>query len=160
MDQAQTHLNLADENTVILCGRLTHDPKTWETDSGGKKCAFAVATHRMDRSCVRQYTDYLPVVAWDGLAVACASKLAKGKLVKIEGHLRNRRSQTEGGETIFSLAVVAQAATFEDGTGATMDSEAFVRTPKETAATGQNEALSRAAAAFGGSVSQQGEVPY
>jgi hypothetical protein len=46
------------------------------------------------------------------------------------------------------------------GTGATMDSEPFIRTAKETTMSGQNEALSRAAAAFGGSVSQQGEVPY
>jgi len=80
-------------NKVILIGRLGADPEIRYTPSGAEVATFRIATSEAwtNKSGEKEErTEWHRIVAWRGLAKVCGEYLSKGKLVYIEGRLRNR----------------------------------------------------------------------
>ena len=99
-------------NKAMLIGRLGGDPEIRQTQSGAVVVSFNLATTERwtnkngDRDT---RTEWHRVIAWDQLAQICEKYLTKGKLVYVEGPIRNRRWEDSDGNTHRSTEIVAQS---------------------------------------------------
>ncbi len=73
-------------NSVVVNGRLTHDPKLYETDGEKVYALLRIAINRRLGEG-RQRTIYYDVKVWNGLARVCVEHLRKGGLISVEGFL-------------------------------------------------------------------------
>jgi single-strand DNA-binding protein len=73
-------------NSVVVNGRLTHDPKLYGT-SGEK--AYALLRIAINRRIGKdkQRAIYYDVKVWNNLAKVCVEHLRKGGLISVQGHL-------------------------------------------------------------------------
>jgi len=97
-------------NKVILIGNLTRDPEMKATQSGQSVVTFGIATNRewmTQGSDRKKSTEFHEVVAWARLAELCHQYLRKGKLVYLEGYLKTRSWDAEGGKR-FRTEIVLQ----------------------------------------------------
>jgi len=97
-------------NKVILIGNLTRDPEMKATQSGQSVVTFGIATNRewmTQGSDRKKSTEFHEVVAWERLAELCHQYLRKGKLVYLEGYLKTRSWDAEGGKR-FRTEIVLQ----------------------------------------------------
>ena len=78
-------------NKVILMGRLTADPELRQTPSGVSSCRFSVAVNRnyTSKETGERQTDFINVVAWRNTAEFVSRYFSKGKMIIVEGSLRN-----------------------------------------------------------------------
>lgn len=84
---------------VQLLGYLGRDPDTAFSPQGNQYTKFTVATTRKWRDASGQEQreqEWSNVIAWNGLAEACAKYLVKGRLVFISGYLRTDRWEADG----------------------------------------------------------------
>jgi single-strand DNA-binding protein len=96
-------------NCVQFIGYLGKDPETRSTPSGKKVCTFSIAVDRHWKTSegeAKETTDWFNIEAWDHLGEICQKYLVKGRLVFIEGRLRNDRYEHEG-ETRYRTRVIA-----------------------------------------------------
>ena len=97
-------------NRVILMGRLGRDPEICYTAEGTAVANFSLATDESftDRAGDKQTrTEWHRIVAWQRLAEISGEFISKGKLVYIEGSLRNRKWQDRDGNQRTTGEVVA-----------------------------------------------------
>src|SRR6516225_11829660 len=97
-------------NRVILVGRLGKDPDVRYTSEGTAVANFSLATDETftDRAGDKQTrTEWHRIVAWQRLAEISGEFISKGKLVYIEGSLRNRKWQDRDGNQRTTGEVVA-----------------------------------------------------
>ena len=82
-------------NKVILVGRLTADPELRQTQSGVASCRFTIATDRRfaDKNTGERQADFITCIAWRQTAEFVSRYFNKGKLIAIEGSLRNNNYQ-------------------------------------------------------------------
>lgn len=82
-------------NKVILTGRLTADPEIRQTQSGVASCHFTVAVDRRyaDKNTGERQADFISCTAWRQTAEFVSRYFNKGKLIAIEGSLRNNNYQ-------------------------------------------------------------------
>lgn len=82
-------------NKVILVGRLTADPELRQTQSGIASCRFTVAVDRRfaDKATGERQADFITCTAWRQTAEFVSRYFNKGKLIAIEGSLRNNNYQ-------------------------------------------------------------------
>jgi len=82
-------------NKVILVGRLTADPELRQTQSGISSCRFTVAVDRKfaDKETGERKADFVGCIAWQRTAEFVAEYFSKGKLIAVEGELRNNNYQ-------------------------------------------------------------------
>ena len=82
-------------NKVILVGRLTADPELRQTQSGIASCRFTVATDRRfaDKNTGERQADFITCVAWRQTAEFVSRYFNKGKMILVEGSLRNNNYQ-------------------------------------------------------------------
>lgn len=76
---------------VIIVGRLGRDPEMRYTPQGTPVTSFSVATDQRwtdQNGQAQQRTVWFRVTAWRRLAETCHQYLAKGRLVMVEGTLR------------------------------------------------------------------------
>ena len=73
-----------------------------------------LAITRRPRGDEDQGAVFIDVVAFDGLAVACASALGKGSKVLIDGRLEHRAWQARDGSKRSRHEVIAQEVVFLD----------------------------------------------
>jgi len=88
----------ADINHVVLVGRLTRDAELKSIASGQAVCKFSIAVNR-SRKNGEQWEDepnFFDVVLWGRRGEALHQYLNKGKLVGIDGELRQDRWQQDG----------------------------------------------------------------
>jgi single-strand DNA-binding protein len=88
----------ADINRVILVGRLTRDAELKYTPSGQAVCKFSIAVNRI-RKNGEQWVDeanFFDITLWGRQGEAITKFLVKGKLVGIDGELRQDRWQQDG----------------------------------------------------------------
>jgi single-strand DNA-binding protein len=85
-------------NKVILVGHLAADPETFQLKNGKTRVSFPIATHRDSTSdgTAKEVTDYHRVVAFGKLGEICATYLAKGQGVYVEGMVLNRAYEKDG----------------------------------------------------------------
>ena len=95
-------------NTVNLIGHVTSDIETRYTPSGNPVANFGIAVNRRYRQGeeIKQETTFVDLVAFNRTAEIVQEYLGKGRPVGIEGRLRYRTWETEGGAKRSKLEVV------------------------------------------------------
>ncbi|MDR2177114.1 MAG: single-stranded DNA-binding protein [Treponema sp.] len=89
---------MADLNHVVLIGRLTRDAELKYTSGGQAVCKFSIAVNRR-RKNGDQWEDeanFFDIVLWGRQGESLNQYLLKGKMVGIEGELRQDRWQQDG----------------------------------------------------------------
>jgi single-strand DNA-binding protein len=89
---------MADLNHVVLIGRLTRDAELKYTASGQAVCKFSIAVNRR-RKNGDQWEDeanFFDIVLWGRQGESLNQYLVKGKMIGIEGELRQDRWQQDG----------------------------------------------------------------
>ena len=89
---------MADINHVVLVGRLTKDAELKYISSGQAVCKFSIAINRR-RKVGEQWEDeanFFDIVLWGRQGESLNQYLQKGKLVGVEGELRQDRWQQDG----------------------------------------------------------------
>lgn len=76
-------------------GRLTADPDLRQTQSGVATCRFTVAADRKfaDKTTGEKQADFITCVAWRQTAEFVSRYFTKGKMIAVEGELRNNNYQ-------------------------------------------------------------------
>jgi len=82
-------------NKVILVGRLTADPILKQTQSGISSCRFTVAANRKfaDKNTGERQADFINCIAWKQTAEFVSRYFSKGRMIVVEGALRNNNYQ-------------------------------------------------------------------
>ena len=121
-------------NRCVLIGNLTKDPELRNTASSGiAVCTFALAvSRRMAAANGERAADFIPVVAWRGLAEICAKYLRKGSQAAVCGAIQTRHYDTDDGTRRYVTEVVADEVKFlgrpagrdDDGAQGTSDTGA------------------------------------
>lgn len=84
-------------NKIIITGNLAANPELRTTQNGIAVCSFRVAVSRkFKKADGTRPTDFLPVVAWRGLAESCSKYLHKGSKVLVEGSAEVRDYEKDG----------------------------------------------------------------
>jgi len=89
---------MVDLNHVVLIGRLTRDAELKSTSGGQAVCKFSVAVNRR-RKNGDQWEDepnFFDVVLWGRQGEALHQYLLKGKMIGVDGELRQDRWQQDG----------------------------------------------------------------
>ena len=89
---------MADLNHVVLIGRLTRDAELKYTAGGQAVCKFSIAVNRR-KKVGDQWEDeanFFDIVLWGKQGESLQSYLVKGKMVGIDGELRQDRWQQDG----------------------------------------------------------------
>jgi single-strand DNA-binding protein len=106
---------MASVNRVIVMGNLTRNPELRYTPGGAAVTSFGLAINRRAGNGARagkEEATFIDVVTWGKQAETCSEYLAKGRLVLIEGRLRQERWKTTEGEARSALKVVAERVQF------------------------------------------------
>jgi single-strand DNA-binding protein len=89
---------MADLNHVVLLGRLTRDAEIKYTSGGQAVCKFSIAVNRRKKNG-DQWEDeanFFDIVLWGRQGESLHPFLKKGKMVGIDGELRQDRWQQDG----------------------------------------------------------------
>lgn len=124
-------------NKVILIGNLTRDPELKSTQNSQQVATFGIATNRewmTQGGEKKKSTEFHECVAWAHLAEICHKYLRKGKLVYLEGYLKTRSWETEGGDRRFRTEVVVQDMIMLEKRQNGEDDAEFVAPPSEESA--------------------------
>ena len=105
-------------NVVTLIGNLATDVELRELGEDKKVANFLLA---VDRRSADGGADFVRVAAWGKQAEACATYLAKGRRVAVDGRLRSHSWEDQEGKRRSSLEVVANHVQFLSGPGETSE---------------------------------------
>lgn len=107
-------------NKVILIGRLTADPELRQTQSGISSCRFTVAVNRPYKSkdSNENEADFINVIAWRQTAEFVSRYFSKGKMIIVEGSLRNNNYTDQNGVKHYSMNVLADNVSFGESKSA------------------------------------------
>ncbi len=97
-------------NRCILQGRLVRNPETRQTSSGTSVANFTLAVDRGFGEDKK--TDFIPVVAFKGIADTIGKYVTKGQLVLIGGQLQTKEWEDKEGNKRTGFEVLAQEFTF------------------------------------------------
>ena len=110
---------MADINHVVLVGRLTRDAELKYTASGQAVCKFSVAVNRR-RKNGDQWIDeanFFDVVLWGRQGESLNQYLVKGKMVGVDGELRQDRWEQDGQNRSRVEVVAANIQLLGGGSG-------------------------------------------
>jgi single-strand DNA-binding protein len=100
-------------NQVILIGRLTRDPELrFIPNSGTAVARFSLAVNREFKREGQPEADFFNIVVWGKSAENCANYLRKGRLVAVNGNLRNNNYEDKNGVKHYNVEVVANRVEF------------------------------------------------
>ena len=107
-------------NKAILMGRLTADPELKQTQSGVSVCKFRVAVNRQyaDKQTGERQADFISVTAWRNTADFVARYFSKGRMIIVEGSLRNNDYTDQNGVKHYSMEVLADSVNFGESKSA------------------------------------------
>lgn len=107
-------------NKVILMGRLTADPELRQTQSGISSCRFTVAVNRnySPKDGGERQADFINVVAWRQTAEFVSRYFSKGRMIIVEGSLRNNNYTDNNGVKHYGYDVYADNVTFGESKSA------------------------------------------
>ena len=97
-------------NYVAFSGNLAKAPEIRYTQSGKAVCTFTVGVNSGWGDNKR--TDWLPVIAWNKTAEACANNLDKGSKVLVEGRIQTRSYDAKDGSKRYVTEFVAGEVEF------------------------------------------------
>lgn len=104
-------------NKVILMGRLTRDPEFRQTTSGIPVCRITVAVDRPFRKDQEKQADFINVTCWRNTAEFVSRYFSKGKMIIVEGSLRNNDYTDNNGVKHYSMEVQADNVSFGESKG-------------------------------------------
>ena len=113
-------------NKVMIIGNVGNDPEMRFTPNGNPVTSFRVATNRFYTTPEgerKQETDWFTIISWNKLAEQCNQFLNKGRLVYVEGRLRNRSWEGQDGQRRFRTEIIANRVTFLDRQSAAVPPE-------------------------------------
>jgi single-strand DNA-binding protein len=89
---------MVDLNHVVLIGRLTRDAELKFTASGQAVCKFSIAVNRRKKSGDNWIDEpnFFDIVLWGRQGESLNQYLVKGKLVGVDGELRQDRWEQDG----------------------------------------------------------------
>lgn len=100
-------------NRFMGTGNLTKDPEQRTTNSGISVCTFTIAVQRkFANSNGEREADFIPVVAWRGLADVCARYLTKGSRVAVCGAIQTRSYDANDGTKRYVTEIIADDVEF------------------------------------------------
>lgn len=117
-------------NKVILMGRLTADPELRQTTSGISSCRFSVAVDRgyKSKDTGERQTDFIRVTAWRQTAEFICRYFSKGRMIIVEGSLRNNDYTDANGVKHYTMDVQADNVTFGESKSAASGNSAGIGT--------------------------------
>lgn len=92
-------------NQFVGIGNLGADPVVRQTKTGKNVASFSIGMNY--KAGDKQMTDWINVVAWEGLADAVAANLRKGSYVEVRGRIRTRSYETQQGEKRYITECLA-----------------------------------------------------
>ena len=101
-------------NNAVITGRLTKIPELKQVgDNQTPVVNFALAVERdfSDDNNERK-ADFIPVVAWNGLAKFVAGNFGKGGAISVQGRLQSRNWEDAEGKKHYTIELVAENAYF------------------------------------------------
>lgn len=103
-------------NRTVLMGRLTKDPELRRTGSGVAVTSFRIAVERDTKAkdAERPETDFFDCVAWRSTAEFIDKYFAKGRMIVVDGKLRQRGYTTKEGEKRQTVEVEVDTVYFGD----------------------------------------------
>jgi len=111
-------------NVVVITGNLTQDPELRHTGGGTAVCELRVAVNSRRKDQSGNWVDkpnYFNVVVFGGQGENCATYLAKGRPVAIEGRLDWREWEAKDGsgkrQAVQIIANTVQFLGSRDGSG-------------------------------------------
>lgn len=102
-------------NLTVLLGNLTRDPEMKTLPSGATVCEFDIAVNRNwtgKDGQKQKETLFMKCSAWAKTGELCAKFLQKGKLVLVQGHLKQRSWNTDDGSKRTAIELVADSVQF------------------------------------------------
>jgi single-strand DNA-binding protein len=89
---------MADLNHVVLIGRLTRDAELKYTANGQAVCKFSIAVNRSRKNGDQweEEANFFDIVVWGKQGESLNQYLVKGKMVGVDGALRQDRWQQDG----------------------------------------------------------------
>jgi len=107
-------------NKVILMGRLTADPELKQTQGGIAMCRFTVAVNRQFKAkdSNERQADFINVVTWRQTAEFVSKYFSKGKMIIVEGQIRNNNYTDNNGIKHYGYDVFAENVTFGESMSA------------------------------------------
>ncbi|MDR0300980.1 MAG: single-stranded DNA-binding protein [Treponema sp.] len=109
---------MVDLNHVVLIGRLTRDAELKYTAGGQAVCKFSVAVNRRKKNG-DQWEDeanFFDIVLWGKQGETLNQYLLKGKMVAVDGELRQDRWQQDG-QNRSKVEIVASFIQLLGGSG-------------------------------------------
>ena len=104
-------------NKVIIMGRLCVDPEMRQTTSNIPVCRIRVAVNRPKQKDKEQQADFITVTCWRNTAEFVSRYFSKGKMIIVEGCLRNNDYTDQNGVKHYSMDVLAQNVSFGESKG-------------------------------------------
>lgn len=100
-------------NQVVLIGRLTRDPELrFIPNSGTAVARFSIAVGREFKREGQPEADFFNIVVWGKSAENCANYLKKGRLVAVNGSLRNNNYEDKNGVKHYNIEINANRVQF------------------------------------------------
>lgn len=106
-------------NKVILMGRLVADPELRQTPSNISVCRFRIAVDRgYSSNGGERQADFIQIVAWRQSAEFVSKFFSKGKMIIVEGSLRNADYTDANGVKHYAMEVQADRVSFGESKSA------------------------------------------
>jgi len=100
-------------NQVVLIGRLTRDPELRFIPGSGKPVTrFSIAVGRQFKKEGQPDADFFNIVVWGKPAESAAQYLVKGRLVAVNGNMRNNNYEDKNGVNHYNIEIVANRVEF------------------------------------------------
>lgn len=99
-------------NKAILMGRLVADPELKQTASNIAVCKFTIAINRPKQKDKEQQSDFINIVVWRNTAEFVSKYFSKGKMIIVEGALRNNNYTDSNGTKHYTIEVHADNVSF------------------------------------------------
>jgi len=100
-------------NQVALMGRLTRDPELRFIPSTGTPVTrFTLAVNREFKREGQPDADFFNIVVWGKSAESAAQYLVKGRLVAVNGQMRNNNYEDKNGVKHYNIEVVSSRVEF------------------------------------------------
>ncbi len=104
-------------NKVILMGRLVADPELRRTQNDISVCRFRIAVDRPYQKDRERQADFINCIAWRNNADFIQRYFSKGKMIIVEGSLRNNDYTDANGVKHYSMEVQADNVSFGESKG-------------------------------------------
>ncbi len=109
-------------NKVILMGRLVADPELRRTQNDISVCRFRIAVDRPYQKDRERQADFINCTAWRNNADFIQRYFSKGKMIIVEGSLRNNDYTDANGVKHYSMEVQADNVSFGESKGSSESS--------------------------------------